>query len=204
MFNSITETETIEYVPKSSPPWVWVGFLFAGAFFMIGVIMVILGVDEGTLTLVLTPVAIAGFIYWLFCVHRIHKILNEVSGNRYPYTPGEAAARHIIPFYNLVWIFKWPSELSSYLKRQGRVDIISGGVIGAMLLLSLLLRFVDGAVGMACLFGVTMYVSAKVKKHVKALKTVSPDQLPPLPDPRVFSRPIENSTTPAPEVVEGR
>jgi len=204
MFNSIMETESVEYVPNSSPPWVWVGFLFAGAFFMIGVIMVILGVDEATLTLVLTPIAIAGFIYWLFCVHRIHKILNEVSGNRYPYTPGEAAVKHIIPFYNLIWIFKWPSELSSYLKRQGRVDIISGGVIGAMLLLSLLLRFVDGAVGMASLFGVTMYISAKVKKHVKALKVVSPDQLPPLPDPKVFSRPIENSTTPVQGVVEGQ
>src|ERR1051326_6697604 len=172
MFNSIIETEMVEYVPKSSPPWVWVGFLFAGAFFVIGVVMVIAGVDEATLTLVLTPIAIAGFIYWLFCVHRIHKILNEINRS-YPYTPGEAALRHIIPFYNLVWIFKWPSELSSYLKRQGRVEIISGGVIGAMLLLSLLLRFVDGAVGMACLFGVTMYVSAKVKKHVKALKVIS-------------------------------
>ena len=73
-----------------------------------------------------------------------------------------------------------------------------------MLLLSLLLRFVDGAVGMASLFGVTMYISAKVKKHVKALKVVSPDQLPPLPDPKVFSRPIENSTTPVQGVVEGQ
>jgi hypothetical protein len=204
MFNSITETARVEYVPKSSAPWVWVGFLFAGAFFVIGVTMVILGVDEQTMTVYLTPIAIGGFIYWLFCVHRIHKILNEITRNSYPYTPGEAALRHIIPFYNLVWIFTWPSALSSYLKRQGRVNIISGGAIGAMLLLSLLLRFVDGAVGMALLFGVTMYVSAKVKKHVKALKGVTPDQLPPLPDPKVFSRPIENSTAPASEVVQGQ
>jgi len=55
------------------------------------------------------------------------------------------------PLAGAFWIFKWPSELSSYLKRQGRVNIISGGAIGAMLLLSLLLRFVDGAVGMALL-----------------------------------------------------
>ena len=204
MFNSITETARVECVPRSSPPWVWVGFLFAGAFFVIGVTLVIVGMDEQTMTVYLLPIAIGGFIYWLFCVHRIHKILNEITSNSYPYTPGEAALRHIIPFYNLIWIFKWPSELSNYLKRQGRVNIISGGVIGAMLLLSLLLRFVDGAVGMALLFGVTMYVSAKVKKHVKALKGVTPDQLPPLPDPRVFSRPIENSTAPAPEVVEGQ
>jgi len=204
MFNSITETEMVEYVPKSSPPWVWVGFVFAGAFFVIGVTMVLLGVDEATFQMVLLPIVLSGWIYWLVCIHRIHKILNELTGNRYPYTPAEAAAKHIIPFYNLVWIFKWPIELSNYLKRQGRVQIISGGAIGAMLLLSLLLRWVDGAVGMAALFGVTMYVSAKVKKHVKELKGITPDRLPPLPDPEIFGRPVENSTTPPAEVVEGQ
>ena len=204
MFNSIIETESVEHVPQSSPPWVWVGFVFAGAFFLIGVTMVLLRVDEATFQVILVPIALAGWIYWLVCIHRIHKILNELTANRYPYTPGEAAAKHLIPFYNLVWLFKWPTELSNYLNRKGRVQIISGGAIGAMLLLSLLLRWVDGAVGMATLFGVTMYISAKVKKHVTALKGVTPDQLPLLPDPRIFGRPLENPTTPAAEVVEGQ
>jgi hypothetical protein len=56
---------------------------------------------------------------------------------------------------------------------------------------------------MAALFGVTMFISSKLKSHVKALKGITPDQLPPLPDPRIFSRPIETSPNPAHETVEG-
>jgi hypothetical protein len=55
---------------------------------------------------------------------------------------------------------------------------------------------------MAFLFGVTMYVSAKVKKHVKAGRPISPDQLPPLPDPRIFSQPIETAAGPAQGIAE--
>jgi hypothetical protein len=204
MFNSIIETESVEHVPQSSPPWVWVGFVFAGAFFVIEITLAVLQVDAALLQAVLLPIAVGGWIYWLVCVHRIHKILNELTRNRYPYTPGEAAAKHIIPFYNIVWLFRWPIELSNYLNRKGRVQIISGGAIGTMLLLSHFLRWVDGAVGMAALFGVTMYISAKVKKHAKVLEGVTPDQLPPLPDPRIFGRPVENPITPAAEVVEGQ
>ena len=48
--------------------------------------------------------------------------------------------------------------------------MISGGVIGALLLFALLLRLFDGAFGMAVIFGVMMYVSDKVKQHVKAVR----------------------------------
>ena len=79
--------------------------------------------------------------------------------------------------------------------------MLSGGVLGTLLLLSLFVRFFDGAFGMAFLFGVTMYISAKLKQHVKAVKGVTADELPPLPDPRIFSRPVESST-PVAEIVK--
>jgi hypothetical protein len=84
------------------------------------------------------------------------------------------------------------------------VSIISGYLIGAMLLLSLLLRFVDGAIGMAALFGVTMYISNKVEQHVQVVKGVSPEELPPLPDPEIFSRPIETTSPPQEPVPSSR
>jgi len=203
MFTSIinTEQETTEQVPRSSPPWVWIGFLFAGLFFVLEIAFVIMDVDPAVMTLILTLVVLGGWIYFLVCVHRIHKILNELARNRYPYTPGEAAGRHFIPFYNFVWVFKWPGELSRYINGKGRVRMLSGGVLGTLLLLSLFVRFVDGAFGMAFLFGVTMYISAKVNQHVKAVKGITADQLPPLPDPRIFSRPVE-SAAPVAEIVK--
>jgi hypothetical protein len=215
MFNSITghlgtEADREERVPASSFPWVWVGFLFAFVYFVVGVIYIVLTIEEdgipddrGT-TLFFALLGLPGFIYWLFCIHRLHKILGELTQGRYPISPGEAALKHIIPFYNLYWVFKWPGELSDYVNRRGHVKIVSGAVLGLMLLLSLIVyRLFDGAFGMAALFGVTLFISSKLKAHVKAVKGITSDQLPPLPDPKIFSRPVETSTSPAQEPVEG-
>ena len=204
----ITETQTEEQTPTSSPPWVWVGFVFAVVFFVIEMIYGVLEVLEsspGNLQALNVILIIIGFVslgYWLFCVHRLHKILAQLSHNRYSISPGEAVIKHFIPILSIIFIFQWPAALSEYINERGRVKMISGYVIGTMLLLSLLLRFVDGAFGTAALFGVTMYVSAKLKKHVKTLKQVTADQLPPLPDPKIFSRPIESVSAPVPEVVK--
>ena len=216
MFTSITGAtgpDTTEYVPTSNPPWVWVGFLFAFAFFVIEVGFVIAtfnwdeevasSTGDAQLSLMLGLLGLPGIIYWMFCVHRLHKILAEMTRGRYPNAPLETALKHLIPFYNLYWIFKWPGEFSDYLNRRGRVQIISGAALGVLLLLGLLIfRLFDGAIGMAWLFGVTMFMSSKLKAHVKALKGITPDQLPPLPDPAVFSRPIETSTSLAQEPTE--
>ena len=202
MFNSITEPPISEQVPKSSPPWVWVGFLFAGAFLMIEILFVALDLDERSIDLFLRLILFAGGIYWLACVYKIHKILEELTRRRYPYSPIGAALRHFIPFYNIYWLFKWPMELEEYVASKGRVKMIPGAVIGVLLLLSMLLRMLDGAIGLAVTFGVTMYVSNKLKAHVKSMQEVTPDMLPPLPDPRIFSRPLETATSPAQAVVE--
>ena len=191
MFTSINNplTESDEQIPHSSPPWVWVGFLFAFAFFVLEILFVALDLQEHGIDRMLTVILVGGWIYWLVCIHRIHKIMAELTHNRYPISPGEAAGYHLVPFYNLVWIFKWPIQLSEYLNQRGRVKMIAGGLIGTLLLLALLLRFVDGSIGMLCMFAVLMYVSAKVKQHVKTLRGLTPDQLPPLPDPAIFSGP---------------
>src|SRR6185503_14742161 len=140
--------------------------------------------------------------YWMFCIHRFHKILAELTNNRYSITPTEGALKHLIPILGIIWLFQWPAQLSNYLNERGRVKMISGHLVGAMLLLSMLLRLVDGAFGTAALFGVTMYVSAKLKKHVKALKSATAAELPPLPDPRIFGQPVENVVSPVQPVAE--
>jgi hypothetical protein len=179
-----------------------VGFLFAGAFLIIEVLFVVLDLDEASIDVFLRLILFGGGIYYLVCVYQIHKILNELARGHYQFSPIGAALRHFIPFFNIYWLFKWPMEASEYLQSKGRVRIISGAVIGLLLLLSMLLRFVDGAIGLAVTFGVVMYVSNKVKAHVKAMKGVTPDQLPPLPDPGMFSRPMEAATSSAQGVVE--
>lgn len=193
MSTSTSYVDFDELIPRTSLPYVWVGFLFAGAFLVGETISVFLE-DEAALDIPLIVIVVVAWFYWLYCIHRIHRILAELTDYRYPVEPGRAAVGHILPIYNLYWLVYWPVKLSNYLNARGRVTILSGYLIGAVLLLSVLLRFVDGAIGTAVLFGVTMYISNKVGKHVEEVKGVDPNQFPPLPDPEIFSRPIETDS----------
>ena len=189
MFTSLNLTpDALEELPaKSSLPWVWFGFLFAAAFVIEETLMIALGLDEPVATAVLRLLGLGGWIYWLVCVARFHTILREISRNSYPITGAEAAWKHIIPFYNLVWIFRWPTAMSEYLNRRARVKMVSGGLLGALLLISALIaRFVDGGVGLTGTFAVGMYISAKLRQHVELIKGLSPDMLPPPPDPNWY------------------
>jgi hypothetical protein len=102
MSTSTPYTEFDELIPRTTAPLVWVGFLFAGAFFL-GEIISVIAEDEQAVDVPLLAIVIGGWFYWLYCIHRIHKILAELSDYRYPVDPGRAAARHIFPVYNLFW-----------------------------------------------------------------------------------------------------
>jgi len=177
-----------ELPPKSSLPWVWFGFFFVAAFIIEETVMIVLELDLNLGTSLLILIALGGWIYWLFCVHRFHKVLGQISRNQYPIAPGEAVWKHFIPFYNLVWVFRWPAAISDYLNRRGRVKMVSGNLLGVFLLISLFVgRFFDGGVGLAGTLVVGMYISAKLRKHVELIG-VSKDRLPPPPDPTLFRR----------------
>jgi hypothetical protein len=192
MFTSLMLTpDALEEVPaKSSLPWVWFGFLFVAAFIAEETLMFALDLDPAVAKLVLVLLGLAGWIYWLFCVSRFHNILCEISRNHYPISGAEAAWKHFIPFYNLYWTFRWPSAMSDYLNRRDRVKMVSGNLLGAVLLLSALTaRFFDGGIGLTGTFAVGMYISSKLGQHVDLIKSSSPEMLPPPPDPN-WSQPI--------------
>lgn len=172
-----------EQPAKSSPPWVWFGYIFAFTFLVCEVLEEVLELND-SLNLVMLFISLVGWIYWLFCIHRFHKILGELSRHRYPITPSEAVGRHFIPFYNLVWVFKWSGQMSDYLNTRGRVKMVSGNVIGLLLLLGILFRFFDTAIALAWLFSVALYLSTKLRRHLEALKPVL---LPPPPDPSMWA-----------------
>ena len=182
----LTDQPQQDQPATSSPPWVWLGFFFAFAFLSAEFIEVFLELDQESSRLIFVLIVLAGWAYWLFCVHRFHKILAEMTGNRYPIQPGEAVGKHFIPFYNLYWLFVWPSTLSSHLIQAGHVNMLPGPLIGFVLLVSLLLRYVDGGVGLAVTFSVGLYISARLRKHMKLVKGTAPELLPPLPDPKMF------------------
>lgn len=185
-----------EFAPKSGPPWVWLGFMFALAFLVLETLMVILDLERGPLKLGMTVIWIGGLVYWLVCVHRFHKILREISHGGYPIDGAEAVGYHFIPVYNFYWMFKWSSVLSRYINARGRVRMIPGFFVGLILFLSFILRSFDGGLGLLALFGTTAYISSKLKQHVRAITAALPENLPPVLHPSIFRAPAE--TTPIP------
>ena len=107
-------------------------------------------------------IAISAWIYWLFCVHRFHKILFIHSNGKHDIKPGFAVLGHFIPFFNLYWIFHWPNEISEYVNSKSPKSEMPKGIIGITILIGLLLgRFFDGAIGMSVLFGIVAYLNKK-------------------------------------------
>jgi len=190
---SVPETPT-EFVPNSGYPWVWLGFMFALAFLVLEILMVVLELEERPITVGALLIAVGGFVYWLVCVHRFHKILTEVTRGRYPITGMEAVGYHFIPFYNIYWVFKWPAVISNYINARGRVRMMPGFLVGAMLFLSLIVRYLDTGLGLILLFGTTAYISSKLKQHVRAVTAALPENLPPVLDPRVFRTSSETTS----------
>ncbi len=185
---SITSDVVDELPARSSLPWVWFGFFFVAALIIEETLMIAFDLDQSVTSAVWILIALAGWIYWLLCVSRFHNILREISRNQYPITGAEAAWKHLIPFYNLVWIFRWPTAMSEYLNRRERVKMVSGNLLGVVLLISFLIgRFIDGGIGLAGTLIVGLYMSAKLRKHLELIK-VSQDKLPPPPDASLFAR----------------
>jgi hypothetical protein len=149
---------------------IWVGFALAFAFLVAEFVDVAAGDSPGA-KMGLLGTAIAGWLYWLACVQRFHTILNQISphvagASTYPITPGQAVGYHFIPFYNFFWLFKWPMALSEFLRKNTSVRVAPGSLLGLLSFLGMLLRFVDGFLGLSVIFFVGLYISRKLRQAV--------------------------------------
>lgn len=69
------------------------------------------------LFIIFSALSIVTPVYWFFCVYRIHAALGKMTNDSYPITPWRGVLYHLIPFYNLYWIMKWPREIIGYVNR---------------------------------------------------------------------------------------
>ena len=158
------------YSSEPLPPLrrIWIGFVLAFGFLAAELFAVNDG-NEGVAGLLALVFGFAGALYWLACVQRFHTILNLIAPfvagkSTYPYTSSQAVWYHFIPIYNLIWVYKWPAALSRFLQENTPVRMISGGVLGLLSLFALLLRFLDGFLGLSCLFLIGFYISGKLQQ----------------------------------------
>jgi hypothetical protein len=150
--------------PYSSLRPTWIGFAFA----LLYLGAEIAGVDNPEeMDLWASLVSIVGWVYWLTCVSRFHKILAELSPYEngeptYPFTPRQSVLYHIIPLINFYWVFRWPREMDKFLRERTSVDIGSGWGMGAILFVA----FLFGGFGLFPAFGVGLYISGQPRQAI--------------------------------------
>ena len=152
-------------------PKMWAGYIFALAFLVVEIAEAIADPDGGV-TLLDQALVQAGWLYWLFCVRRLHELLASATDGSYPITPNKAFGYHFIPFYNFYWVVKWPYEMAEFVSHRSPSRRMSHWA-GLFVLASILLRLlVDGALGLAVMFSVGIYLNHRLSH---ALATNSDD-----------------------------
>jgi hypothetical protein len=151
-------------IPHARPFPVWIGFVLCGLLIVIEIVDVSRN-DLGP-HWYFYAVDIIAFIYYLMCVYRFHRILQEVTFNDYSIKPAEAVYSHLIPILNIYWLFAWPTRFANYVNAERALKVVPGAVIGTILLASALVaRFFDSAIGLAGYFGVMVYMTNRLNQY---------------------------------------
>jgi hypothetical protein len=161
-------TDTAAQASISAPvrhplPMIWPGYVLA---------FVLLVVDFGEAIFdpsraddISTPLwilsNIAFIAYWLFCIHRVHVVLRDVSGGLYPVSPGKAVGFHFIPFFNLYWIFRWTNAIADFINANSAVRMTRVWP-GVFLLGALIVARFAGEVSCLIDFSVMLYIVRKL------------------------------------------
>jgi hypothetical protein len=154
-------------------PRMWVGYVIAVIFLIAEFVEVAQSKESievsspGSVPTLL--ISLGGWIYWLYCVYKFHDAVAQVPGYTHPITPARAVALHWIPLYNFYWVFKWPSEMETFVNWRTQSQSMKGAVAGGLVLVSvLLMRFVDGFIGLTCLFTSGVYIERNLRRAFSA------------------------------------
>lgn len=116
----------------------------------------------------LTAVSIVGLIWWLWAVGQIHVVLRQVTQDAYSTSPRQAALLHLIPIFNLAWVFVWTNRVVDFLNEHSSAPRERKWWLGFALLLSLLLAKLDFTIGLALTFSIVLYITRRVRQVIWA------------------------------------
>lgn len=161
-------------------PRIWVGYLLGVATLVTEIIAVILHPELVKEPLLVPPLYLflANFIsliYWLVCVYEFHVILWHQSAGGYPIKPLRAAWFHLIPFYGLYWVFKWPRELARFVNTRLQLPFMNPDRTGlAVFAAFVAFLLLDRGLGMILLFWSASYLS-RCLRHALTAQPASPE-----------------------------
>jgi hypothetical protein len=164
----------IDAIRRQEPPaWpaIWPGYAVAVAMLVLEVI----GTQAWSpaFRAAFVGLGLAGFLYWIAAVRRLHQVLAAVTGGTYPISPGRAALYHFVPVYDLYWILRWPYAVALFVNSHTSRLPMSAALPGMAILAALAVRiFVDAALGTAALFAVLGYLVGKTQEAVLGLDSI--------------------------------
>jgi len=170
---STSGPELIARLPK-----VWIGYLLALATLLGEMIAVAQhpelanSTEFGVPPLVLFLPSFVALVYWQTCIHRYHVVLANVAGWKHPITPARAVWFHFIPVFNLYWIFRWPYAIAVFVNRRMNAPVMSLWATGVSLLVGLVCRVFDPALGTAMLFFSCGYISRHLKRALETRESI--------------------------------
>jgi hypothetical protein len=157
--------------PQFEMPKLWIGYLLAVVTFIGEMVAVSRNPDllkNGQFIVPPLEIFLPAFVtrvYWFVCIYQYHKILAAVPSYVHPISPGKAVGFHFIPFYNVYWIFHWPTAIATFVNDRLRAPLMRGWVLGIAMIFSILCQtFLDAAMGAALLFLATGYLAAFLKR----------------------------------------
>ena len=153
-----------------------VGYVLAAVLFLIrfGIFGASTSGLRGVLALTTSLLALGGYVYWCICIYQIHKILWNMADNVYPISPGRAVGFTFIPFYNLYWMFKWPSEIIHFVRSRSDIKTWAAGVPGILLLLATIAPWIVGGLGFLLSFVALSYLVHILKQSLNACAEATP------------------------------
>jgi len=169
--NNRRETERI----LAKLPNFWVGYIIAVLFLIGEIIQVIakLILVKQRVYPMISPIGVAGWIYWFICIYQMHKVLAELTNSTYPIRPAAAVGYHFIPLYNVYWIFKWPAEIAKFVNAHLAREAAFKGA-GVFLFLAPFLSTVAGAgIPLIIAFSVGHYLSRKISQAIQKTNKIS-------------------------------
>src|SRR6266404_4935842 len=164
--HSAMQLERVDsHLPRS-----WIGFAIA-ALGVVGEIIQYLKLwPMGHLVTATLLASFFGWLYWLFYVHRMHKVLAQATRCGYKVSPRRAVCFQLIPIFSWIWAVLWPNRMARFLKEAKPEMRVAVRWPGILMLIGVLLKFSNFR--LFILFGVTAYLNRKIREVVVFNKAV--------------------------------
>ena len=104
-----------------SLPNPYIGYLFSVIF----VVSVFNSYDKKTDYAIQLSIVLLSWIYYLYVVYTLHEDIQVRYNNQYKISPLTATLYHIIPFYNVYWLYKWTESYCTYVNTKENEKILN-------------------------------------------------------------------------------